>query len=113
MQALCSTELDPCTQANAPMDDVLCVAVFEGSTHLEHVSCCAGLRKPLLGAVLDAVQCLVQLATWCDFEYEINPFVVVEVAIHAQDVRMTQVDLDLHFSSELVLHARLGQLHFV
>ena len=55
-------------------------------------------------------QLLVELAARRKLEDDVDALLVVKVAVHAQDVLVPQVALDLNLAPQLVLHARLAQL---
>lgn len=53
---------------------------------------------------------LVQLAPGTVFQYEVDVLVVVEVAVHAKDVTVAEVGLNLDLPTKLVLHAAFKEL---
>ncbi len=63
--------------------------------------------KATLGLFL---QTLVHLASGGKLEDKVDSGLVVEIAEHPQDIRMTQVALDLNFSAELMFDLCLLQL---
>lgn len=71
------------------VDDMLLVAVPEGGGHLEDE-----LRRLTFGESTLVGQVLVELAVRRVLQDEINTLVVVEVAVHTQNVLVTEVGLD-------------------
>lgn len=81
------------------MDDVLLVKVGERICHLGNVSARAFLVKAAqLGELL------VELALGGKLEHEEDTLRVVEVAVQAEDVGVTEVLLDLNLATDLFLN---------
>ncbi len=93
---------------DVPVDDVLRVEVGEGVGHLVDINGAAALRER---AVL--CELLVELALAGKLEHEKDALLVVEVAIEAEDVGMSEVLLDLDFATDLLLDSGLDDLGLV
>ena len=90
---------------DVPVDDVLLVAVIERAGHVEDV-----LGRFRLGeAELDG-ELLIKFSARRELEDEVDALLVPEVAVHAQNVPVHEVRLDLDFTPELVLDAVLLEL---
>mmetsp|Transcript_26252 Transcript_26252/g.59573 ORF Transcript_26252/g.59573 Transcript_26252/m.59573 type:complete len:212 (-) Transcript_26252:129-764(-) len=85
------------------VDHVLLVAVGERTSKRADVVC-----RSLLGEPFHLLQLLVELSASCELEDEVDAALVVEVAVQAEDVGVSQVGLDLDLSSQLMLHTSLG-----
>lgn len=81
------------------MYDIFRVQVFQSFAHLTDVICCYWFSIPRIWLLLEV---LVELATRGVLEYQINLLLVPEETIHAQDVVMTEVGLNLNLSPQLV-----------
>lgn len=82
------------------MYDIFRVQVFQCFAHLTNVIGCYWLSIPHIWLLLEV---LVELTTWSVLEYQINLLLIPEETIHAKDVVMTEVGLDLNLSPQLVL----------
>ena len=93
---------------DVPVDDVFRMEVGEGVCHLVDIDGTTALRE---GAKL--CELLVELALAGELEHEENTLLVVEVAVEAQDIGVSEVLLDLDFATNLLLHAGLYDLRLV
>ena len=93
---------------DVPVDDVLGVEVVEGVGHLADIDGAAALRE---GTVL--YKLLVKLALAGKLEHEENALLVVEVAVEAEHIRISEVLLDLDFAGDLLLNSGLDNLKLV
>lgn len=91
-----------------PVDDVLRVEVVEGVGHLADIDGAAALRE---GTVL--CKLLVKLALAGKLEHEENALLVVEVAVEAEHIGISEVLLDLDFAADLLLNSGLDNLKLV
>jgi len=81
------------------MNDVLRVEVDQRIRHLVHIS-----RTPSFGkACLSFTQLPVELSLSSELDHEEDAFLVVEVAIQPQDIRVAKVCLDFNFPADLLL----------
>ncbi len=92
------------------VDDVLRVQIDQCITNLLDIVSCLLLRETLIRLLL---KLLVKLATRRVLQYKINLLLVPEEPIHAEHVLMSQVRLDLDFSTQLMLDVALEQLLLV
>ena len=90
---------------DVPMHDMFLVQVFQGRSHLGDI-----LRRfPFREATFFA-QMLVQFTFAGKLEDQEHSLAVVKMAEEPEDVGMSQVGLDLDFSSDLFFHLALLQL---
>lgn len=90
------------------MNDVLGVEVGKCVGHLVDVDRAASLREATVLCEL-----FVELALAGEFEHEKNALLVVEIAVEAEDVWMSEVLLDFDFATDLLLHSGLDDLGLV
>jgi hypothetical protein len=90
------------------VDDVLRMAVLDRLDHLLKIP-----RRPSLRERTAALQQRIKLAAWSHLKHEVDAPLVVEEAVHAQDVHMSAVRLDFDLAAQLVLYPMLDQLSFV
>lgn len=90
------------------MNDVLGVEVRQRVGHLVDVDRAASLREATVLCEL-----LVELALAGEFEHEKNALFVMEIAVEAEDVWMSEVLLDFDFATDLLLHSGLDDLGLV
>ena len=90
------------------VDDVLPVQVNQRVRHLVDVP-----RAALLGEASVLGELSVELSPARKLEHEEDALLVMEVAIEAEDVRVSQVLLDLNLAPDLLLDARLDDLGLV
>lgn len=91
-----------------PMNHMLRMEVTQRIGHLVDIP-----RAPLLREASMLGELLVQLALPRKLEHEEYPLLVVKVTVQTQDVRVSQVLLDLDLAPDLLLDARLHDLGFV
>jgi hypothetical protein len=84
------------------VDNSLGVAVLEGGAELAHVLGGDLGSVPALGL---AAEILVELTLGRELGDEVDTRRIVEVAVKTDDVRVSEVRLDLNFALELVLDA--------
>jgi len=92
------------------MDNVLAVDVHQRFTDLVDVPSCDWLR--IVAARL-SFQVLVKLTTWTILKDQVDFFIVVKEAIKLDHVLMSQVALNLNFSSQLIGNFLAQQLLLV
>lgn len=88
--------------------DVLFVQIFQCSSHLRNVLRSLPFWEPVLLAKV-----FVQLTTASELEDQENSLAVMEVTVQSQDIRVSQVTLDLDLASDLLLNTALLQLRLV
>ncbi len=92
------------------MDNTLVVQVFERLDQLVNVVSGFSFSIALLTLCF---QILIEFTSWSVLENQINFLVIPEEAIHAKNILMTEVRLNLNFSPELVLNIRFEKLLFI
>ncbi|KAI9454641.1 hypothetical protein BJY52DRAFT_1224973 [Lactarius psammicola] len=92
---------------DVPVDDVLHVEVGEGIGHLVDIDGTAMLR----GAVF--CELLVKLTFAGKFEHEEDVLIVVEVPVEAENVGVSEILLDLDFTTDLLLNPGLDNFGLV
>jgi hypothetical protein len=90
---------------NVSVHDMFLVQVLEGRSHLSDV-----LRSLPFWETPFFAQMLVQLTLTSEFEDEEHSLAVVEVAEESENIRVSQIGLDLDFSPDLLLDFALLQL---
>ena len=93
---------------DVPVHDVLLVKIFERCCHLSDVLRCLPFGK--LGFL---PKMLVQFSLAREFQYQKDPLAVVEVAIEPEDVRVSEVTVNLDLSPDLLFHLALLQFALV
>jgi hypothetical protein len=66
------------------MNDMLAVEVYQGVSHLVNVP-----STPLLAEASVLAKLLVEFALSCELKHEENAFLVVEVAVEAENIRVS------------------------
>jgi len=90
------------------MDDILSVEVGKCIGHLVDVDSAAPLQE---GAIL--CELLVELAFAGKFKHEKDVLFVMEIAVEAEDVWVSEVLLDFDFTTDLLFHLGLDDLGLV
>ena len=90
---------------DVPMDDVLLVDVLERLDHLPDV-----VRSFLLRVLLLCFQVFVEFTLGAVLENQVDLIFVEEEAVELNNVRVSQMTLDLDLSPQLVLNAAFEKL---
>lgn len=90
------------------VDDMLPVQINERVGHLVDIP-----RAPFLGETSMLRELAIQLPLPRELQHQKDAFLIMEVSVQPQHVRMAQVLLDLDFPADLLFDARGDDLGFV
>lgn len=99
----CAKRVEEILRLDITMHDVFLVEILEGLNHLADVVGTPFLSKVLVRLVLEL---LVEFTFGTVLQDQVNPFFIIEEAIHLENVLVSQMALDFNLSSQLVLYAR-------
>lgn len=91
-----------------PVNDPKRVNLIDSLANLFHQEC-----RFLFGQIRVLFQVMIQLPACAHFQNNINVLVVIKVAVHLDDVGMTEVHLDFQFADELFRNFLLHQQFFL
>ncbi len=84
---------------------MLAMAIIQCNRKVVNILCCKQFTKPSTIS-----QLFVQFPTRSKFENNVNAVFIPKIAVHAQNILVTKVGLNLNLSPQLVFNASFQQL---